>query len=152
MGVTIRHYFNTMHRRRRDPTWTWPATAIIFVVIMWLSTAPGSQREELAGLSPMQQKFAARGGFRRRLRCGARPLLDVPHGRAGLAGIHHAPKGVILDNRGRHRPARARDLPAGGRTHAMPPANVTDMRAGGAQDHHRLVPRRGLRLRPLRPP
>ena len=40
MGVTIRHYFNSMHARSSNPTWTWAITIIIFLVIMWLSTVP----------------------------------------------------------------------------------------------------------------
>ena len=39
MGVTIRHYFNSRHARRGNPTWTWAVTAILFVIIAWLSTA-----------------------------------------------------------------------------------------------------------------
>ncbi len=38
MGVTIRHYFNSMHAGKGQPHWTWGATAIIFIVIMWLSS------------------------------------------------------------------------------------------------------------------
>jgi len=37
MGVTIRHYFNTIHARKGHPNWTWAVTAMIFIVIMWLS-------------------------------------------------------------------------------------------------------------------
>lgn len=37
MGVTIRHYFNTIHARKGHPNWTWAVTAIIFIAIMWLS-------------------------------------------------------------------------------------------------------------------
>src|SRR5690606_1259293 len=40
MGVTIRHYFNTRHANTGNPTWTWLATALLFVAIMWLSTVP----------------------------------------------------------------------------------------------------------------
>ncbi|MEM7644614.1 MAG: urate hydroxylase PuuD, partial [Pseudomonadota bacterium] len=40
MGVTIRHFFNTMHLRQPRPYWTWAATAVIFVALIWLSTAP----------------------------------------------------------------------------------------------------------------
>ena len=37
MGVTIRHYFNTIHARKGHPNWTWAVTAMIFIAIMWLS-------------------------------------------------------------------------------------------------------------------
>ena len=40
IGVLIRHYFNTMHARKGNPTWTWLAAAVLFVVIIWLSTVP----------------------------------------------------------------------------------------------------------------
>ena len=40
MGVTIRHWFNTRHARKGSPTWTWALTAILFLIIAWLSTAP----------------------------------------------------------------------------------------------------------------
>ncbi|MEL6784810.1 MAG: urate hydroxylase PuuD, partial [Pseudomonadota bacterium] len=40
MGVTIRLYFNTMHATGKGPTWTWLATAILFVIAAWLSTQP----------------------------------------------------------------------------------------------------------------
>lgn len=38
-GVTIRHYFNTMHATGKGPTWTWMATIILFLIIAALSTA-----------------------------------------------------------------------------------------------------------------
>lgn len=37
MGVTIRHYFNTIHARKGHPNWTWAVTAMLFIAIMWLS-------------------------------------------------------------------------------------------------------------------
>ncbi|MEM6339676.1 MAG: urate hydroxylase PuuD, partial [Pseudomonadota bacterium] len=42
MGVTIRHWFNTVHARKGHPHWTWGATAVIFLAIIWLSTAPAN--------------------------------------------------------------------------------------------------------------
>ena len=42
MGVSIRHYFNSKHAGTGDPTWTWLVTAILFVIIAWLSTAPST--------------------------------------------------------------------------------------------------------------
>ena len=127
MGVTIRHYFNTMHAGTGNPTWTWPATVIIFLLIAWLSTAPGSEREELQNLSALETRFASAEGFQ--------PASEAVLGRCSMChtaepvwpGILHAPKGVILDSEAEiARHAREIYLQAG-RSHAMPPANVTDM-------------------------
>ena len=38
-GVTIRHYFNTLHATGSGPTWTWMATLVLFLIIAALSTA-----------------------------------------------------------------------------------------------------------------
>lgn len=127
MGVTIRHYFNTMHAGTGNPTWTWPATVILFLLIAWLSTAPGSEREELQNLSALETRFASAEGFQ--------PASEAVLGRCSMChtaepvwpGILHAPKGVILDSEAEiARHAREIYLQAG-RSHAMPPANVTDM-------------------------
>ena len=40
IGVLIRHYFNTAHARKGNPTWTWLAAAVLFMIIAWLSTVP----------------------------------------------------------------------------------------------------------------
>jgi uncharacterized membrane protein len=130
MGVTIRHYFNTMHATGTGPNWTWLATALIFIVIMWLSTAPGSQREELAGLSPMQERFAAAEDFTL--------VADTVRGRCSMChatesvwpGVPRAPKGVILETDAEIA-AHAREIYLqAGRSHAMPPGNVTEMQPG----------------------
>jgi uncharacterized membrane protein len=130
MGVTIRHYFNTMHSTGTGPNWTWLATALIFIVIMWLSTAPGSQREELAGLSPMQERFAAAEDFTL--------VADTVRGRCSMChatesvwpGVPRAPKGVILETDAEIA-AHAREIYLqAGRSHAMPPGNVTEMQPG----------------------
>ncbi len=127
MGVTIRHYFNTMHAGHKAPNWTWAVTAIIFIVIMWLSSAPGSQPEELASLSPMEQKFASAEGF------GG--VADVVRGRCGMChtaepfwpGVHRAPKGVMFETDAEIA-AHAREIYLqAGRSHAMPPGNVSEM-------------------------
>lgn len=63
MGVTIRHWFNTTHARKGKPTWTWLLTALIFIVIMWLSTVPkvltGEEEQKAATLSPCSSNWSA---------------------------------------------------------------------------------------------
>ena len=130
MGVTIRHYFNSNHARTGNPTWTWLVTAILFIVIMWLSTVPRVlSGEAAAALSPVEQRFASVEGFE--------TVRDTVQGRCSMChaqepvweGILLAPKGVMLESDAdiaRH--AREIYLQAG-RSHAMPPGNVSGMEA-----------------------
>ncbi|MFO1144715.1 MAG: cysteine desulfurase, partial [Amaricoccus sp.] len=126
MGVTIRHYFNTMHATGAKPNWTWAATAIIFVIIMWLSTAPGSQRPELQ-MSAIDQRFASAQGFEEASNAVVGRCSMCHTAEPSWPGIHRAPKGVMLDTPqtiAQH--AREIYLQAG-RSHAMPPGNVTEI-------------------------
>ena len=72
-----------MHARKGNPTWTWLVAAILFVVIMWLSTVPkvltGEPKVSTADANA-DRLDAFPGGARH----GARPLRDVPCGRAEL--------------------------------------------------------------------
>lgn len=132
MGVTIRHYFNSVHARKGEPTWTWAVTLILFILCAWLSTAPswGSYEEaDARALTPYEQKFASAAHFEdaqnivigRCSMCHARePVWD---------GIRWAPKGVFLETAGDvAQNARAIYLHAGV-SHAMPPANITEIEA-----------------------
>ncbi|MBK5568634.1 urate hydroxylase PuuD [Ensifer sp. SSB1] len=128
MGVTIRHWFNTTHARKGKPTWTWLVTALIFILIMWLSTVPkvltGGEKAEVA---PAFTRFAANAHFPAvkdtvSTRCSmchaAEPVYE---------GITQAPKGVMLESDAEIA-AHAREIYIqAGRSHAMPPGNVTDM-------------------------
>jgi len=136
MGVTIRHYFNTVHARKGEPRWTWAATAVIFILIMWLSTAPGSQREELAGMSPLEARFAEAEGFAE--------VADTVLGRCSMChasevfwpGLHRAPKGVVLETEAQIA-AHAREIYLqAGRSHAMPPGNITGMEPA---ERHKII-------------
>ncbi|MCE8526363.1 urate hydroxylase PuuD [Ruegeria pomeroyi] len=130
MGVTIRHYFNSLHARTGNPTWTWLVTALLFLAIIWLSTAPMHQPLEEAEAQPLtatEQRLAAAPGFDQ--------AHDVVLGRCSMCharepvweGILWAPKGVLLETEGDiARNARAIYLQSGV-SHAMPPANVTYM-------------------------
>lgn len=129
MGVTIRHWFNTTHARKGKPTWTWLVTVLIFIVIMWLSTVPKvlTGEEEQASLSQREQTFVANGHFE--------AVRDVVQGRCSMChaaepvweGIARAPKNVKLETDGEIA-AHAREIYLqAGRSHAMPPGNITDL-------------------------
>ncbi|TDK44501.1 urate hydroxylase PuuD [Antarcticimicrobium luteum] len=131
MGVTIRHYFNTRHARAGNPTWTWVATAILFIAIMWLSTAPLQQQSyeesEARALTPAEAVFAGAEGFDE--------VTDIVMGRCSMCharepgwdGIHRAPKNVLLETRPEIAAAARQIYLQAGASHAMPPANVSWM-------------------------
>ena len=129
MGVTIRHFFNTMHARKGMLWWTWGVTVALFLACVWLSSL-GTQREgdevEVA-LTPTQQRFADNARFD--------DVRDIVMGRCsmchatepGWTGIRVAPKDVIFETDHQIlRNAREIYLHAG-LTDAMPPANVSFM-------------------------
>ena len=129
MGVTIRHYFNSKHARIGNPTWTWIATAILFVIAMWLSTIPPHEIEETqsAGLSVQQQVFANAAGFE--------SVRDTVQGRCSMChaaepawdGIIAAPKGVKLETEAQIAAHAYQIYIFSGISHAMPPGNLTDI-------------------------
>ena len=132
MGVTIRHYFNSIHARSGNPTWTWVATVILFILIMWLSTVPKILTgEEDVAMAPQAQRFASAAHFSE--------VQDVVLGRCSMChsaepfysdAMLWAPKGVHLETPGQIA-ARAREIYLqAGVTHAMPPANVSFMEPG----------------------
>ena len=149
MGVTIRHFFNTMHARRGMAWWTWAVSTLLFIAVMWLSTAPMLRETvEESGARPLTATQIA--------------MIDTPgwaaahdavlgrcsmcHAREpGYDGIRTAPKGVILETPDDiTRAAREIYLQAGV-TDAMPPANVSFMEPGERQaiiDWYRAIPRR----------
>ncbi len=125
IGVLIRHYFNTVHSRKGNPTWTWLAAAILFVIIIWLSTVPKALTGAEPQASSSAQVYVASAHFP--------AVRDTVLGRCSMRhaqepsyeGIYHAPKGVMLDTDA-HIAEHAREIYLqAGRSHAMPPANVT---------------------------
>ena len=127
MGVTIRHYFNTVHMRAGNPIWTWLVTALIFVVIMWLSTAPMFQTEEREEAHGPALRFAQAEGFA--------DVQDIVMGRCSMChaaepaweGMHWPPKGVRLETEHQIAMAAKEIYLQAGLTHAMPPANLSYM-------------------------
>lgn len=99
MGVTIRHFFNTMHATHKKLWWTWGATALLFIIIIALSLAPlrGMEEEVEARLTPAAERFAAADGFEdvTDLVLGNCSMCHTPE--PYVEGLGVAPKGVRLD-------------------------------------------------------
>jgi uncharacterized membrane protein len=131
MGVTIRHFFNTMHSKKGMPWWTWAATAILFIGIMALSTAPLMQdtyeESEARALTPHEQRYASAEGWS--------DVQDIVMGRCSLCharepvwdGIRRAPKNILLETPADIAHAARQVYIQAGVSHAMPPANITYM-------------------------
>ena len=126
IGVLIRHYFNTMHARKGNPHWTWAAAGILFIVIMWLSTVPKVLTGE-ARVSATAETLMASAHFP--------AVRDTVMGRCAMChtaepaweGLAFAPKGVTLDTDSRIAEHAREIYLQAGRSHAMPPGNVSGM-------------------------
>lgn len=127
MGVTIRHWFNTRHARKGNPHWTWIATAVLFILIAWLSTAPMRHPAEEAKLDGPALVLASAPGFD--------DVVSIVQGRCSMCharepaqeGIPFAPKGVVLETPSDIAREAERIYMQAGITHAMPPANISYM-------------------------
>lgn len=125
MGVTVRHWFNTKHARKGNPHWTWFVTAVLFLLIAWLSTAPMRQRPEQAALTGPALTYASAQGFD--------DVVSIVQGRCSMChaaepvyeGIHWAPKNVVLETPAQIAAEAERIYMQAGLTHAMPPANLS---------------------------
>jgi uncharacterized membrane protein len=135
MGVTIRHWFNSRHAGTGNPHWTWAATVLIFIAIMWLSVAPmRGQSDDLSALPASAQRLAAA------------PQFDDVHsivlGRCSMChaeqpvwpGLHWAPKGVLLESQADVARAGREIYLQSAMSHAMPPGNIVWM-----QDEERAL-------------
>jgi uncharacterized membrane protein len=127
MGVTIRHYFNSIHSRSGNPTWTWIVTALLFVIAMWLSSIPRTVPEQSVELSPRQQIFAQANGFEQ--------VAQTVQGRCSMChaaepvweGMIVAPNGVILETEQQIAAHAYEIYLQTGASHAMPPGNLTNI-------------------------
>ncbi|MGV6839026.1 MAG: urate hydroxylase PuuD [Planktomarina sp.] len=126
MGVSIRHYFNTMHAKKGRPNWTWLVTALIFIALIWLSSKPMEENQTVT-LSAAQERFIQADGFEAahdimQTRCVMCHMTEP-----AWEGLAFAPKGVLLETpEDTARYAKAIYVQSG-LSHAMPPANLTDM-------------------------
>jgi uncharacterized membrane protein len=137
MGVTIRHYFNSIHARAGEPRWTWAATAALFIAVMALSLAPLIMHKDYddaagwdtsilsgrAGLLAEHQDFEA--------------VTHIVMGRCSMChaaepfyeGFIAPPKGVVLETPVQIATQAKSIVMQSAASHAMPPANVTYMEA-----------------------
>jgi uncharacterized membrane protein len=130
MGVTIRHYFNSMHAGKGQPNWTWAATAVIFIAIAWLSTFGEWGTYDEAAERPLteyEQRFASADGFEDAY-YAVQGNCSMCHAREPLwDGIRWAPKGVYLETEADVAQRAHQIYLQAGRSHAMPPPNAIQM-------------------------
>jgi uncharacterized membrane protein len=136
MGVTIRHYFNTIHARKGNPIWTWFATLGLFIIVIILSVYPAfkgnmNERAEItisqANLTKKQAELAKAENFDE--------IVEIVYTRCNMChaaepyydGIVIAPKHVILETE-LDVLKHARQIYVNSAiSHAMPPANLASM-------------------------
>ena len=127
MGVTIRHWFNTKHARKGNAHWTWAVTVLLFLIIAWLSTAPMRLQGPEAALPGQAAKLAQAPGFE--------DVTRIVQGRCSMChaaepdwpGVHWPPKGVVLETASQIAQQARRIYLQAGITHAMPPANLSQI-------------------------
>jgi uncharacterized membrane protein len=130
LGVLIRHYFNSMHAGKGKPHWTWGASAVIFVIIMWLSSIPMYRDYDWQAevvVPENLQYITASAGFE--------DVRNTVLGRCSMChnaepvwpGMQWAPRGMRLDDDAQIA-LNARSIYLhSGVSHAMPPGNITAM-------------------------
>ena len=129
-GITIRHYFNTMHATGRGPHWTWGVTVLLMILIAWLSTFGPTKSLEKAEdrvLTLYEQKFVSAASFKdaydtvlgNRSMCHARE--------PGWNNMQWAPKGVYLESPADVARYAEQIYLHAGISHAMPPPNAIQM-------------------------
>jgi uncharacterized membrane protein len=128
MGVSIRHFFNSSHARKEEPWWTWGVTALLFAIIIWLSTQPRIFDANAQPFIPQQTKhFMRTEGFDE--------VINVVQSRCSMchatapswSGIRAAPKDVLFETE-EQIAKHARDIYLQAAiSHAMPPSNLTEI-------------------------
>lgn len=122
VGAAIRHFFNSRHAGKPTPWWTWGVAAAGMAGVIALSIAGTAQAAEpprgmtAAGMAQVEEIVTTRCSM-----ChAAQPAWD---------GIVAPPKGVRLDSADAISRHLAQIRVQSALTHAMPPANVTEMTA-----------------------
>ncbi len=130
MGVLIRVYFNNVHARKGHRIWPWLAAAVLFLVIVWLSTMPAvltGSDDEARRLTPAEQRLASSPHFEAVQEAVLTRCLVCHTEEPFWEGIRRPPKGIVLETEEQIlRNARVIYLQAG-RSRAMPPGNLAAM-------------------------
>ena len=129
MGVTIRHFFNTMHMGGGYLWWTWGATTALFVAIILLSTLgqPREDKTDLASLPPSVARFAEDPHFED-VYWNVVGHCSMCHATEPLwPGLHWAPKGIVLETEAQVARAAQTIYLQSGISHAMPPGGTVLM-------------------------
>lgn len=128
LGVLIRHYFNSMHAGKGQPHWTWGASAVIFVIIMWLSSIPMYQDYDYDAevVVPDSVQYVVANEHYDDVRNIVMGRCSMCHGVEPVwEGVRWAPRGLRLDDDAQIAlNARLIYLHAGV-SRAMPPGNIT---------------------------
>lgn len=140
MGVSIRYYFNTCHARKGNPLWVWLVTAALFITVSVLSILPFWHNQTVAkeqSAVAVQDTAPILGSAERRLLNDPNfeDVYDIVMGRCSMChaneplweGISVPPKGVVFETEGDVVAAANAIFMQSGLSHAMPPANLTEL-------------------------
>ena len=127
MGVTIRHYFNSVHARKGSPHWTWAATVLLFLIIAWLSSPRAYDYETDTAMTREGERYAAAAGFAEAHRIVQGRCAMCHAAEPYWGNIMIPPKGVLLESEAEVANAARRIYVQAGISHAMPPGNLTDI-------------------------
>ena len=129
-GITIRHYFNTMHATGRGPHWTWGVTVLLMILIAWLSTfgpIKSLEKAEDRVLTLYEQKFVSAASFKDAYDT-VLGNCSMCHAREpGWNNMQWAPKGVYLESPADVARYAEQIYLHAGISHAMPPPNAIQM-------------------------
>ncbi|ABD55528.1 urate hydroxylase PuuD [Jannaschia sp. CCS1] len=126
-GVTIRHFFNTMHKTGKGPHWTWGVTIMLMILIAWLSTASMHdtyEEAEARAFTPYEAQFASAANFQEAVGI-VRGNCSMCHAREPVwPGMAWAPRGVLLETETDVARHAQQIFLQSGVSHAMPPPNA----------------------------
>lgn len=130
MGVTIRHFFNSLHMGAGYKWWTWAVTTVLFLTIIMLSTLGqprAAEEEDLAALPASIGRFVEDPHFEDAY-WSVVGHCSMCHAEDPVwPGLYWAPKGIILETEAQVARAAQTIYLQSGVSHAMPPRSSVQM-------------------------